>query len=170
MRLIEVPLTPARVVLPPRGTSLIREGLSRSRMIACFDFVPCNYDVFYRSLAALSPGTFCEWGSGMAIATGLAELLGFRSHGIERDEALAAASRQLLAGLGFQATIETGDYLVLGYRADVYFVYCWPGQMEQVKRRFEDIAPDEARLLIGYGAEDIRCMIRTPDETQPIRT
>ena len=109
---------------------------------------------------------FCEWGSGMAIATGLAELLGFRSHGIERDEALAAASRQLLAEFGFQATVETGDYLVLESRADVYFVYCWPGQMEQVKRRFEDIAPDEARLLICHGAEDIRCMIRTPGRTR----
>ena len=165
MPLSEVPLPAAQVMVPPRGRSLISEGLSRSRAIACFDFVPCNYEVFYRTLAALSPGAFCEWGSGMAIATGLAELLGFRSHGIERDEALAAASRQLLAGLGFQATIETGDYLVLGYRADVYFVYCWPGQMEQAKQRFEDIAPDEARLLICHGAEEIRCMTRAPSET-----
>lgn len=165
MPLIEIPLTPARVVLPPRGTSLIREGLTRSRTIACFDFVPCNYEVFYATLAALPPGVFCEWGSGLAIATGLAELLGFRSHGIELGAALAVASRQLLADFGFQATVETGDYLVLESRADVYFTYCWPGQMEQVKQRFEDIAPDEARLLICHGAEDIRCMIRTPNET-----
>lgn len=166
MPLSEVPLPAAQVMVPPRGRGLISEGLSRGRAIACFDFVPCNYEVFYRSLAALPPGTFCEWGSGMAIATGLAELLGFQAHGIELDEALAAASRQLLAEFGFQATVETGDYLVLESRADVYFVYCWPGQMEQVKRRFEDIAPDEARLLICHGAEDIRCLIRTPGKTR----
>lgn len=164
MPLIEVPLTAARVALPPRGTNLIREGLRRSRAIACFDFVPCNYEVFYRTLAALPPGAFCEWGSGMAIATGLAELLGFRAQGIEVDEALAAASRQLLADFGLRATVETGSYLVLESQADVYFVYCWPGQMEQVKQRFDEIAPDGARLLIGYGAEDIRCLIRSPAE------
>ncbi len=166
MPLIEVPLTPALVVLPPRGTSLIREGLSRSRTVACFDFVPCNYEVFYGTLAALPPGVFCEWGSGMGIATGLAELLGFQSHGIEFNADLAVASRQLLADFGFQATVETGDYLVLESRADVFFTYCWPGQMERVKQRFEEIAPDEARLLICHGAEDIRCMIRSADETR----
>lgn len=158
--LVEAVLTPAHVVLPARGRRLIRDGLRRSRAIDCFGFVPCDYEVFYAHLAALPPGAFCEWGSGMGIATGLADLLGFQALGIEIDEALAAASRQLLAEHGFRATIQTGDYLTLESRADVYFTYCWPGQMEQVKRRFDQIAPPAARLLICYGAEDLRCLIR----------
>lgn len=163
MCLLEIPLTPAQIELPPRGRELIRDGLARSRGIPCFDFVPSNYEVFYRVMAGLAPCSFCEWGSGMGIATSLAELLGFRAHGIEIDQALAAASRGLLADHGFQATIETGDYLRLDYPAELYFSYCWPGEMEQMKHRFEEIAPRHARLLVGYGAEDIRCLIRSAD-------
>jgi hypothetical protein len=166
MPLFEVPLTPARVSLPPRGRRLIRDGLLRSRAISCFDFVPSNYEVFYGILAGLPPGSFCEWGSGMGIATGLAELLGWHAHGIEIDQTLAAASRQLLAEHGFRASIETGDYLLLDFSADLYFTYCWPGQIEQVKRRFAAVAPRDARLLVGYGAEDIRCLVRSGSERE----
>jgi protein-L-isoaspartate O-methyltransferase len=162
MSLIELPLPANQLEIPPRGHRLILDGLTRSRQINCFDFVPCSYGVFYNALANLPPGTFCEWGSGMGIATALAELLGFDAHGIEIDQNLAAIARQLLAEHGFRATIRTGDYLQIEHPADVYFVYCWPGQMEPVKQRFEQIAPSGARLLIAYGAEDIRCLIR-PD-------
>lgn len=162
MTLIEVPFTPVSVVVPPRGQRLIRVGLERSRAIHCFDFVPSNYEVFYRTLAALATGRFCEWGSGMGIATGLAELLGFQAHGIEIDPALAAASRQLLADCGLQATIETGDFLVCDYQADVYFAYCWFGDMESVRQRFDAIAPANAVLLLSHGAEDIRYLTRAP--------
>jgi hypothetical protein len=160
MTLIELPLVPVSAELPERGRQLIDEGLARSRAIDCFDFVPCDYRVFYGTLAALKPGVFCEWGSGMGIAAGLAELLGFDAHGIEIDAALAAASRLLLAELGFRVAIEQGDYLVVDIRADVYFAYCWPGQMLQVQQRFENIAPPHAQLLLAYGAEDLRCLAR----------
>lgn len=158
MELSEVPLKPVSLELPARGQTLIREGLIRARAIDCFDFVPCDYDVFYGVLAALPRGTFCEWGSGIGIATGLAELLGFRARGIEIHAELADASRRLLSELGFDATIETGDYLVQSVTADVYYAYCWPGQMFDVRRRFLEIAPPQARLLLAYGAEDIRCL------------
>ena len=165
MSLIELRLPSSQLVIPPRGRRLMLDGLTRSRRIPCFDFVPCSYEAFYNALASQPRGTFCEWGSGIGIATGLAELLGFAAHGIEIDPALAAAARRLLAEHGFRATIRTGDYLQVEQAADVYFVYCWPGQMESVKRRFEQIAPIGARLLIAYGAEDIRCLIR-PDEAE----
>ncbi|MCU0959985.1 MAG: hypothetical protein MUF48_07750 [Pirellulaceae bacterium] len=158
MELSEVPLTPVPIELPARAQELIREGLLRARAIDCFDFVPCDYGVFYRALSALPRGAFCEWGSGIGIGTGLAALLGFRSHGIEIHAELAAASRRLLADLGLEATIETGDYLVHRVAADVYYAYCWPGQMLDVQRRFLEIAPPESRLLLAYGAEDIRCL------------
>jgi protein-L-isoaspartate O-methyltransferase len=160
MSLIEIPSPVCQLVIPQRGRRLMLDGLTRSRRIPCFDFVPCSYEAFYNALASQPRGTFCEWGSGIGIATGLAELLGFAAHGIEIDPALAAVSRQLLADHGFRVTIQTGDYLQIEHPADVYFVYCWPGQMESVKQRFEQIAPIGSRLLIAYGAEDIRCLIR----------
>ena len=160
MTLVEVPLADRRGGIPLRGKQLIREGLRRSRTIDCFDFVPSNYGTFFRALASLQPGTFCEWGSGMGVATGLAELLDFQASGIEINAELAEASRKLLSEFGFRARITTGDYFLLDCRADVYFTYCWPGQVERVKSRFDDIAPPEARLLIGFGAEDVRCLIR----------
>ena len=163
MSLIEIPFPVSQLEIPQRGRRLILDGLTRSRRIPCFDFVPCDYDVFYNALASQPRGAFCEWGSGIGIATGLAELLGFAAHGIEIDPALAAAARQLLEEHHFRATIQTGDYMQIDHPADAYFVYCWPGQMEQVKQRFDQIAPSGARLLMAYGAEDIRCLIR-PDE------
>ncbi len=165
MSLLESPIPASQLEIPRRGRRLILDGLTRSRRINCFDFVPCSYSAFYNALANQPRGDFCEWGSGIGIATALAELLGFDAHGIEIDPALAAASRQLLAEHGFRATIRTGDYLQIEHPAHVYFVYCWPGQMEQVKQRFDRVAPSGARLLIAYGAEDIRCLIR-PDEDQ----
>jgi hypothetical protein len=160
MTLIEWPLAPTGMELPERASHLIREGLARSRGIDCFDFVPCQYGVFYRTLAALKRGVFCEWGSGMGIATGLAELLGFDAYGVEIDEALVTASRALLAELGFRVSIEHGDYLEVEIRADVYFAYCWPGQVLQVQERFLQVAPPHAQLLLAYGAEDIRLLAR----------
>ncbi len=99
----------------------------------------------------------CEWGSGMGIGVGLAEMLGFKSYGIEIDPALAAASRVLLAEFGLSAKVATGSYFDRRRDADVYFTYCWPGQMPRVEEHFLLVAPSNARLLICHGAEDIRC-------------
>ncbi|MDH3213930.1 MAG: hypothetical protein OEM05_15735 [Myxococcales bacterium] len=168
IRLVEVPPSGGRAPLSQRGVELVREGLARSRDIACFDFVPSDYAVVYGELAALPRGSFCEWGSGIGIATGLAELLGFEAHGIEIDAAMAAASRRLLADFGLSATVETGDYLAIEHASDVYFTYCWPGQMLRVERRFLESAPESARLLICHGAGDVRCKVKQNEGLGPV--
>jgi protein-L-isoaspartate O-methyltransferase len=111
----------------------------------------------YHVLDALPRGTFCEWGSGMGIITGIAAMLGFDATGIELNPKLASASRELLADYGLKATIVTGDYLEIAHGADYYFVYCWPGQMISVEARFLASAPQSAKLLICHGSEDVRC-------------
>jgi hypothetical protein len=146
--------------LTRRATQFINEGLRRAQEIDCFDFIPSNYRVFHAVLAALPRGRFCEWGSGMGIATGLAEMLGFTAHGIEIDAPLAAASRRLLADFGLSATIDTGDYLQIDHPADVYFTYCWPSRMPAAEQRFLSAAPQHAQLLICHGAEDIRRKVK----------
>ena len=167
--LSELPLNPLHGPLPRRWVEFVREGLKRARSIDCFDFVPSDYSVVHGALAALPRGRFSEWGSGIGLATGLAGLLGFEAHGIEIHPALADASRLLLADFGIAATIETGSYFEIDDAADVYFTYCWAGQMRRTEDRFIETAPDGARLLICHGAEDIRCKVTSAFSTSTDR-
>ncbi len=139
---------------------LVEAGRSRFETVDFFHFVPSDYDLVWRSLDALPRGRFCEWGSGFGIATGLAELLGFDARGIEIDDQLADASRQLFLDLGLSSQIETGDYLSSQYEADVYIVYCWPSKFMATEAQFECVAPNDAKLLIYHGQSDIRCKVR----------
>jgi hypothetical protein len=158
--LVEQPVAISDRPLSEAALAFIEEGRSRFRTVDCFDFVPSDYVLVWRTLDSLARGRFCEWGSGFGIATGLAEILGFDAMGIEIDSRVANASRQLLADFGLSAQIQTGDYLDIACQADVYFVYCWPGKMTETEARFKAIAPPNARLLICHGQSDIRCKVR----------
>ena len=158
--LIEIPVNSTVRAMSKSVSEFIDEGLRRSKTIDCFDFVPSNYRMVYSALWSIPRERFCEWGSGMGIVTGLAEMLGFEACGIEIDAQMAAASRELLADFGLAAPIEMGDYFEIGRDADVYFTYCWPGQMPRVEQHFLSVTPDHAKLLICHGAEDIRCKVK----------
>ena len=160
--LIEAPTQPVLGLLPERSAALIEEGLRRGREIDCRGFVPREYAALYGMLEALPRGRFCEWGSGMGIATALAETLGYAARGIEIHEALAEASRGLLADFGFSAEVVTGSYFEVHREADVYFTYCWPGQMRRVEEHFVATAPDRARLVSCHGAAFPRCKEKAP--------
>jgi len=141
-------------------SQFIDEGLRRSKTIDCFDFVPSDYQVVYYVLDTMPRGRFCEWGSGIGIVTGLAYMLGFDACGIEINEQMAAASRRLLVDFGLSATIKTGDYFEISHDADIYFTYCWPGQMPRVEQHFLSATQTCARLLICHGAQDVRCKVK----------
>jgi hypothetical protein len=158
--LIEIPVESTVRAMPKSVSDFIDEGLRRSKTIDCFDFVPSNYRMVYSVLWPIPRERFCEWGSGIGIVTGMAEMLGFDAFGIEIDAQMAAASRELLSDFGLCATIETGDYFEIGRDSDIYFTYCWPGQMSRVEQHFVSVTPDHARLLICHGAEDIRCKVK----------
>jgi len=158
--LSEIPLISTVRTMSKSVSEFIDEGLRRSKKIDCFYLVPSNYGVVYAALRAMPRGRFCEWGSGMGIVTALAEILGFDARGIEIHAQLAAASRKLLADFGLSATIETGDYFEIRQNVDVYFTYCWPGQMPRVEQHFLSVTPDHTRLLICHGAEDVRCKVK----------
>ena len=142
------------------AAEFLRDGRSRFKEINCFDFIPSNYENAWSVLDQLSRGTLCEWGSGLGIVVGLAEILGYDSCGIEIDPVLAEASRDLLREHGLKASITTGIYLDETPVSDYYYVYCWPGQIESVECRFVEIAPPDGRLLICYGQDELRCMAR----------
>lgn len=159
--LVELPLPARQIPIPEAIQDFAREGLRRSRAIDCFDFVPSSYAAVYAVLQQLPRGIWCEWGSGIGINTGIAASLGYAATGIEVDARLAAASRELLADFELSATIVAGDYFQIVPQADLYFVYCWPGQMARVEQHFHARAPDSAKLLICHGAEDVRCKIKS---------
>ncbi len=163
--LIEETLSTSTVPLSDEAIALIARGRSLAKTVSCFDFVPSDYELAWTVLSTLPRGRFCEWGSGLGVVTGLANILGFHAHGIEIDAQLAETSRQLLAEFHLDATIQCGDYLTTEREADVYFVYCWPGKVIETETHFETIAPQSARLLICQGQSDIRCKLREQGRT-----
>jgi protein-L-isoaspartate O-methyltransferase len=152
----EITLTLTSLSLPARAQQFVAAGLARAKSTTWFDFVPSDYDVVYTLLSALARARFCEWGSGVGIVTGLAEMLGYTALGIEIHEPLVKASRDLFAEFGLQARTEVGDYFERTDLADLYFTYCWPGMVERTQGRFIEIAPEGARLIVYYGPSDVR--------------
>lgn len=153
--------------VPDSVKRLIYAAAAEVRSVNCFDFVPSDYETVWDVLREIrgrfgesAEPSFCEWGSGLGVVTGMAELLGFRASGIEIDATLAEQSRELLKRYGLQATIVTRSYLEMTHTADVIFVYCWPSRMVETQQHFIDAAPENALLLICHGASDVRCRTR----------
>lgn len=153
--------TPA---IPDSVRRLIHAAAVERKGVNCFDFVPSDYEAVWKVLCEIrgrfeesAEPSFCEWGSGLGVVTGMAEILGFRALGIEIDATLAEQSRELLTSQGLKATIVTGSYLEMLHTADVIFVYCWPSRMVETEQHFIDAAPENTLLLICHGASDVRC-------------
>ena len=159
-QLHQAPLTHSKEPMSDSTFAFAQEGLRRAKAIDCFDFVPSDSSLLHAILVNIPRGRYCEWGSGIGIAVGLAASLGFEACGFEIDPDLAAASRSLLADFGLSAIVTTGSYFDDQPAADVYFTYCWPGQMMKVEEHLLKVAPQESRLLICHGAQDIRCKIK----------
>lgn len=151
----------APLTLPTAARALIEDSHALHKEIHWFDFVPSNYEVVYTILASLRRGRFCDWGAGLGVVTGLAEMLGYEAMGVEFHEPLVVASRKLLDAHGLESRIECGDLYERRDVADLYFVYCWPGKVIQIEERFREIASDGARLLLYYGPNDTRWMQKT---------
>jgi hypothetical protein len=156
----DITLSLTSVPLPARARQFVDAGLALAKSTQWFDFVPSDYDVVYTVLSALERARFCEWGSGVGIVTGLAEMLGYKALGIEIHEPLVKASHELFAEFGLQSRTEVGDYFERTDLAELYFTYCWPGVVERTQDRFIEIAPQGARLIVYYGPSDIRWIAR----------
>ena len=177
MQLTPIPLELPDEDLPHPVDAFLREAEQRtSDMLddgrGGNDFIPCDGMTIYLAMQALQKiqnptgKRFCEWGSGMGMATGLAALLGWEATGIEIEPVLVKASRQLLQDFDLPATIHHGSYdpdtppgLPNGIKRnafDLVFVYAWPGQEENLMRVFEQHAAPGALFLIYHGIEDIR--------------
>jgi hypothetical protein len=133
---------------------------------------------------------FCEWGSGMGAVCALAASLSFEAHGIEIQDGLVAAARELTTDLGLEATFAQGSFLLPGdedlvvncehtrceVTADVYgelgitpeacdvvFTYPWHGEEEMYDRLFLRRATPGALLLTYHDCSRVLVQRRTDD-------
>lgn len=160
-KLVEIPIPIREIPIPDRVEELAAEAARRCESITCFGYQASSHAMVYRVLDSLPRGTFCEWGSGMGINTGIAAMLGFEATGIELNPDLAAASRELLNDFDLKSHVLTGSYLELELPADYYYVYGWPGEVWDLEAHFLANAPPSSKLLICESSEKVVCKIRS---------
>jgi hypothetical protein len=195
MPLVDVPIPVEPAPLPYEVKRFLREAdrrveaeLAEARAPA---FVPSNYELVYPVLRALADSallrghTFCEWGSGLGVATGVAALLGYEAYGIEAEWGLVEEARRLVDDFDLSAEFVCGSFIPAGgerhvYRAgeyawfttesdaaytelglgpddfDLVYAYPWPDEEEVVADLFEMYAGAGAVLLTCKGGEGFR--------------
>lgn len=84
-------------------------------------YVPSDPTVVHGAIACLirekrlRGKTFCEWGSGFGVATGIASLLGLKAYGIEIEDELVERSVTLAEDLRVEVKILQTNYLPEGF-------------------------------------------------------
>ena len=173
---------------PSRGIAALLE-LVPGRLAALADVtaaghVASDLDTVHRALRRirdeqLARGpVFCEWGSGLGAAASMAALLGFDAHGIEIDDELVGAARQLAHDCDARASFAVGTFLRTEDQAlmadsaydhpapdtdawgdlglapdgcDIVFTYPWPGEERLLDRLFVAQTTPGALLLTFHG-------------------
>ena len=158
-------------------------------------FVPSDFTRTYavlRSLAegGLAPGNlFCEWGSGFGVVACLAAMLDFDAHGIEIDEGLVEAARQLAADFDMPVEFSHGSFIPAGTDVcldandgfswlmteergtvdgmdletddfGVIFAYPWPDEEHVIEELFDRHAANGAILVTYRGDDQLRVQRR----------
>lgn len=128
MPLRPITLSPQSTQIPPAVEKLLQEadehchkfferGLGRRYP----RYLPSHAEKVYTAIHALRESnhlrghSFCEWGSGLGVATCLASLIGFDAVGIEIEPGLVELSIQLARELNLSADFLCTSYLPEGY-------------------------------------------------------
>jgi hypothetical protein len=197
--LVDVPLPAVRGALPEDVARFLRDAGGRIDVLFASHaqerpagFVPSDAVRVYEVLRGvgedgLATGTrFCEWGSGLGVATCLAALLGWDAVGIEIDARLVRAAEALAADWDLTARFACGTFLPEGTEAlldrvtddlgfllpggasgwdeleldpdevDVVFAFPWPAEDEIFAALFQRVAGEGALLLTYHGVDDVR--------------
>ena len=153
-------------------------------------YVACDFRDVWRAMFAIKQNglatgnTFCEWGCGFGIVTGLASQLGWEAIGIEAEEFLVQQARHFLKRHKLNAEVIHGNFLPRGSERlarsqsnhaslfhqvenayeqhdldlDDYamvFAYPWPGEHHFQQEVFRNYARDGALLLMFLGPYEI---------------
>ncbi len=140
---------------------------------------------------------FCEWGSGLGGACGVAALCGFTPHGIEIQREFVESARVLAENLSLSMVFAAGTFLLPGDEdlvgpsalhtertfdsrawdemdltpadCDVVFAYPWPGEEAIVDGTFARHASPEA-LLMTFHDFDRVLVQRKLDHQEDLQT
>jgi SAM-dependent methyltransferase len=153
-------------------------------------YVACDFRDVWRALAKVTASkiargnTFCEWGCGFGIVTGLASQLGWEAIGIEAESFLVEQAKRFLARNHLKGEILHGNFLPRGSERlarsqsnhasmfhqveNVYeehdlelddyalvFAYPWPGEHHFLQEVFRHYAKEGALLLMFLGPYEI---------------
>lgn len=153
-------------------------------------YVACDFRDVWRALSQLTESgmargnTFCEWGCGFGIVTGLASQLGWEAVGIEAESFLVEQAKRFMSRNKLAGEILHGNFLPRGSERlarpqtnhasmfhqipnaydehdlglDDYalvFAYPWPGEHHFQQEVFKHYAGDGALLLMFLGPYEI---------------
>jgi hypothetical protein len=159
-------------------------------------YVACDFRDVWRALSWLTDSglprgnTFCEWGCGFGIVTGLASQLGWEAVGIEAESFLVEQAHRFMARNRLAGEILHGNFLPRGserlargqsnhaslfhqvpcaydqhdLQLDDYavvFAYPWPGEHHFQQEVFRHFAGDGALLLMFLGPYEIELYRKT---------
>ena len=184
------PLPSDQVALIAEANGLLQQFWDRWHEKPIEQYVACDFEYVARAMQAVRLGgladgnTFCEWGCGFGVITGLAALSGWDAIGIEAEPFLVERARELIGALKIEAEIWEGNFLPRGAErlADrqsnhaslfhrippVYeshdmeiddfamiFAYPWPGEELFLQTVFQEYARKDALLLMFRGPYQI---------------
>jgi len=142
---------------------------------------------------------FLEWGSGVGTFTIMADLLGYRACGIERDARLVAASRRIAAQFESHAVFSEGNFVPSGSESptpkdipaeffhpeaeadgyapfaaaarefDVIYVFPHPDLIDWAHALFARVARPNARLLLYCQIGHMLTCVQTRDGAERLR-
>ncbi len=194
-RLKDIDFTPQLIPLPTRLKNLLDDADERierfmfeHRDSPVAAFVPSDFVLVYQALVAidelqLAAGTrFVEWGSGVGVATCLAAGLGWDAVGIEIEDDLVTAARELAEDHELECEFVTGSFVPTRHQNifedlrdfnwvrsdgsdayqdlelepddfDLVFCYPWPGEEELCETLFTKCG-GRGSLLLSYHGQD----------------
>ena len=166
MAVVELELPIPREPLPHEIEEFLDEAGSRvdeylqTVRVRQSSFVPSDFHVVYDALRIvvernLAPGhRFCEWGSGLGVVACLASLLEFDSCGIEIQEHLVDAARELADEFELSVDFIAGSFVPSGgesrvdesFQVDAHWI---DGEADHSYDEL-GIAPDEFDVFFAY--------------------
>lgn len=187
MPLAPINLEISDLPLPVRAVEFLADSQQRiDRFLADPDnpkvpaYASSNFHVAWRvlnTIAATYPkiSTFCEWGSGFGVVSCLASILNFEVTGIEINEALVKAARELAAPHDLNPKFAHGSFIPPGLYLetpdmdalektlnfhpgdfDLIYAYPWPAEEAAVFSVFEDFAREDSMLITFHGGARVQ--------------
>jgi hypothetical protein len=151
---------------PPRIANFLDEANDRVEeflqnvRVRQASFVPSDFNAVYDALRvivdqSLAPGhVFCEWGSGVGVVACLAALLEFEASGIEIQDHLVEAARELAEDFELDVEFITGSFIPSGgqSRVDENFEHDAHWIDGEADNSYEElgVAPEEFDVFFAY--------------------